>query len=48
MKTVKPEYNDHPRDPKIVAVVDMWSLFRGGKLDVKIVVIVDRRSLAKV
>ena len=22
-------YNDHPRDPKIVAVVDRWSLFRG-------------------
>jgi hypothetical protein len=27
--TVKPEYNDHPRDPKIVADVDRWSLFRG-------------------
>jgi len=25
---VKPVYNDHPRDPKIVAVVDNWSLFR--------------------
>jgi hypothetical protein len=24
---VKPVYNDHPRDPKIVAVVDRWSLF---------------------
>jgi hypothetical protein len=24
----KPEYNDHPRDPKIVVVVDRWSLFR--------------------
>jgi len=24
--TVKPVYNDHPRDPKIVAVVDRWSL----------------------
>ncbi len=22
-------YNDHPRDPKLVAVVDRWSLFRG-------------------
>ena len=22
-------YNDHPRDPKIVAVDDRWSLFRG-------------------
>jgi hypothetical protein len=27
--TVKPVYNNHPRDPKIVAVVDWWSLFRG-------------------
>ena len=27
--TVKPVYNDHPRDPKIVSVVDRWSLFRG-------------------
>jgi hypothetical protein len=29
MKTVQPMYNDHPRDPKYVAVVDRWSLFRG-------------------
>ena len=28
MDTVKPVYNDHPWDPKIVAVVDRWSLFR--------------------
>ncbi len=28
--TVKPVYNGHPRDPKIiVVVVDRWSLFRG-------------------
>jgi hypothetical protein len=27
--TIKPEYNDHPRDPKIVVFVDRWSLFRG-------------------
>ena len=27
--TVKPEYNDHPRDLKFVAVVDKWLLFRG-------------------
>jgi hypothetical protein len=26
--TFKPMYNDHPRDPKIVAVVEKWSLFR--------------------
>ncbi len=46
--TVKPVYNDHPRDPKIVAAVDRWSLF-GGHLcnkrsyrDLKIVVVVDR------
>ena len=28
---VKPVHNDHPRDPKFVAVDDMWSLFRGGR-----------------
>jgi hypothetical protein len=33
MCTVKPVYNDHPRDPKIVAVVDRWSLFRGQLLN---------------
>jgi len=27
--TVKPVYNEHPRDTKLVAVVDKWSLFRG-------------------
>jgi len=27
--TVKLVYNDHPRDPEFVAVVDRWSLFRG-------------------
>ena len=27
--TVKHVYNDHPWDPKFVAVVDRWSLFRG-------------------
>ena len=27
--TVKPVYNDHPQDPKFVAVVGKWSLFRG-------------------
>ena len=26
---IVPVYNDYPRDTKIVAVVDMWSLFRG-------------------
>ncbi len=29
VSTVKPVYNDHTRDPKIVAIVDRWSLFRG-------------------
>ena len=29
INTVKPVYNNHPWDPKIVAVVDSWSLFRG-------------------
>jgi hypothetical protein len=27
--TVKLVYNDHPRDPKLVAAVDRWLLFRG-------------------
>ncbi len=27
--TVKPVYNDHPWDPKIVVVVGRWSLFAG-------------------
>jgi hypothetical protein len=46
--TVKPVYNDHPGDTKIVAVVDRWSLFRGSLYnktstwDLKIVVVVDR------
>jgi hypothetical protein len=38
-------YNDHPWDPKIMAVVDRWLLFRGEigsrslKLDLKMVVV---------
>ena len=49
--TVKLVYNNHPRDPKIVAFVDRWSLF-GGHLcykwsnwDLKTVAVVDRWSL---
>ncbi len=42
-------YNDHHGDPKIMAVVDRWPLFRGfsecGKQDAKIVVIIDKWSL---
>jgi hypothetical protein len=34
--TVKPEYNNHPRDPKFVAVLDRWSLFRGNFMFQKI------------
>jgi hypothetical protein len=29
LNTVKPVYNGQPWDPKIEAVVDRWSLFRG-------------------
>ena len=29
INTVKPVYNDHSWDPKIVVVIDRWSLFRG-------------------
>jgi hypothetical protein len=32
--TVKPVYNDHPRDTKFVAVVYKWSLFRGFTINV--------------
>ena len=48
--TVNFVYNDPPRDPKIVVVVDRRSLFRGhlcnknSKWDPKMVVIVDRWS----
>ncbi len=41
-------YNDHPRDTKIVAAVDSWSLYvghlcyKGSNWDLKIVVVVDR------
>ncbi len=27
LNTVQPVYNDHPQDPKFVAVVDRWSMF---------------------
>ncbi len=49
--TVKPVYNDHPWDPKILAVVDRWSLFRGhlcykrSNMDLKTVAVVDRWSI---
>jgi hypothetical protein len=52
--TVKLVYNDHPWDPKIVAVVDRWSLFRGHlcnkspKWDLKMVVVRGRWSLSEV
>ncbi len=41
-------YNDHPWDPKKVAAIDRWSLFRDyscnkrTKWDLKIVVVIDR------
>jgi len=49
---VKPVYNDHPRDPKIVAIVDRWSLsgdylcYKRSNWDLKIVAIVDRQVVA--
>jgi len=48
---VKPVYNDHPWDSKIVAVIDRWTLFKGdfsnkySNWDFKMVVVVDRLSL---
>ncbi len=50
----EPTYKDHPWDPKIEAVVDRWSLFRGhlcnknSKWDLKMVVVIDRWSLTQV
>jgi len=44
-------YNDHPLEPKIVAIVDRWPLFRGYLCckilirDLKTVAVVDRWSL---
>ncbi len=49
--TDKLVYNDHPWDPKIVAVGDRWSLFRGHSCskrsiwDLKIVAGIDGWSL---
>ncbi len=54
LSLIKSVYKDHPWDPKIVAVVDRWSLFRGhlcnksAKWDLKMVVVVDKWSLAQV
>jgi len=54
MYSQKLVYNDHPWDPKIVAVVDRWSLFIGNlcskspKWDHKMVVAIRRWSLAQV
>jgi hypothetical protein len=48
--TLKPVYNNHSWDPKIMAVVDRWSLFRGhfrikiSNWDLKMFVVVDRWS----
>ncbi len=48
---VKPLYNDNPWDPKIVAKIDRWSLFRGHlrnksyNCDLKMVFVVDKWSL---
>ena len=35
----KPVYNDHPPDPKFLAGVDRWSLFRGNLVLQKLYVI---------
>jgi hypothetical protein len=47
-------YNDHPLDPKIVAVVDRWSLFRSHlcyktfNRNLRIMILIDRWSLTQV
>ncbi len=51
VNTIKPLYNDHARDPIIVAVVDKWSLFRGhlfnesSNWNYKMMVVIDSWSL---
>ena len=51
LDTVKPAYNDHPWDPKIVAVVDRWSFsevrlcYKSSTRDLKMVAVIGRRSL---
>jgi len=48
--TIKPVYNDHHWDPKIVAIVDRWLLFKGNLYskspiwDLKIVVVMNMWS----
>ena len=34
--TVKPVYNGHPCDPRIVTVVQRWPLFRGFSIKIAI------------
>ncbi len=34
--TVKPAYNGHPWDPKIVAVVHRWLMFRGFSIKIAV------------
>jgi hypothetical protein len=36
VNTVKPVYNGHPWDPKILAVVDRWPLQRGSSIKIAI------------
>ncbi len=49
--TVKPVHKDHPRDPKIVAAVDRWSMFKdpmGNKATIRdsiILIVVGKWSL---
>jgi len=39
--TVKPVYNDHPRDPKKVTVLDRWSLFSGHLCYIVVIYVID-------
>jgi hypothetical protein len=45
LSTVKPVYNGHPRDPKILAVVQRWPVFGGFsiKIGIKIILAVVQR-----
>ena len=41
---VQPVYNDHPRDPKIVAAVGRWSLSHYHDIMIIIIIIIQNRT----
>ncbi len=47
LNTVKPVHNENPWDPKIVAVVDMWSLSQKLKIRIQWWKLIEMFSLAQ-